>query len=140
MALPWNGMVIEGLLRYGYRTEAAELFSRLMSAVTQNLKLEHSFRQFYQADGGVGMGERDHLWGLPSPNLFLRIVGVEILAPGELIVRDFNPFPWPVTVKYHRMSVIREGDQTTLYLPGRPPQNLSGREARRISHSGSKPL
>jgi len=65
-----NGMVIEGLLRYGYRTEAAELFSRQMSAVIQNLKRERGFRQFYQAEGERAMGERDHLWGLPVTQPF----------------------------------------------------------------------
>jgi hypothetical protein len=140
LALPWSDLVIEGLLRYGFRTEAAELFTRLMTAVVANLKSERAFHQFYQAESGAGMGEHNHLWGLPQPNLLLRIAGIEILAPGELIVRDFNPFPWPVTVKYQRMSVTREGDQTQLSLPGRPPQNLSGREARRISLSGSEPL
>jgi hypothetical protein len=136
-AMPWNTLVIEGLLRYSYRTEAAELFSRLMAAVTQDLKNGHVFHQFYHAENGTGIGERDHLWGLPPVNLFLQIAGIEILAPGELIVREYNPFPWPVTVKYQRMSVTRNGDQTTFSLPGRPQQNLSGREARHISLAGS---
>jgi hypothetical protein len=133
MALPWNALVVEGLLNYGFRREAAELFGRLMNAVTNNLKREHNFRQLYQANTGTGMGERDHLWGLPPLDLFLKIIGIEKITPEEIIVRDFNPFPWPVTVQYQRMTIVREGEKTILTLPGRQPLTLSGREPRRIS-------
>ena len=70
--------------------------------------------------------------------LFLQIIGIEKISPGEIIVRDFNPFPWPVTVKYQRMSITREGDKTILNLPGRQPLILNGREARHISLFGSE--
>ena len=137
-ALPWNAFVIEGLLGYGFRTEAAELFARLMGAVVNSLKREQAFRQLYHASTGVGLGERDHLWGLMPVGLFLQIVGIEIVSPDELIVRDFNPFPRPVTVKYRRMTITREGEKTIISLPGRPPMTLTGREMRRISLFGSE--
>jgi hypothetical protein len=132
-ALPWNTLVIEGLLTYGFRTEAAELFARLMNAVTMTLKRDQAFRQLYHSSSGTGVGERDHLWGLPPVGLFLKIVGIEKITPAEIIVRDFNPFPWPVTVQYQRMTIIREGEKTILSLHGRRPLSLSGREPRRIS-------
>ena len=137
-ALPWNALIIQGLLDYGYRTEAAELFSRLMNALVPSLKRERSFRQYYQSETGAGQGERDHLWGFAPVGLFLQIIGIEKISPGEIIVRDFNPFPWPVTVKYQRMSITREGDKTILNLPGRQPLILNGREARHISLFGSE--
>ena len=137
-ALPWNALVIQGLLAYGYRTEAAELFTRLMNAVLASLKRERAFRQFYHAETGAGQGERDHLWGLVPVNLFLQIVGIEKITPSGLIVRDFNPFPWPVTVKYQRISIIREGERTVIHLPGRPPLTLTGREPRHIAFFGSE--
>jgi hypothetical protein len=65
--------------------------------------------------------------------LFLQIIGIEKITPSEIIVRDFNPFPWPVTVQYQRMTLIREGEKTILSLPGRQPLTLSGREPRRIT-------
>jgi hypothetical protein len=137
VALPWNALIIQGLLDYGYRTEAAELFTRLMNTVTPNLKRERAFRQYYQAETGMGQGERDHLWGFAPVGLFLKIIGIDKISPTEIIVRDFNPFPWPVTVKYQRMSIVREGEKTILNLPGRQPLILNGREARHISLDGS---
>ena len=38
--LPWNVLIGEGLLGYGLRAEAVLLTTRLMAAVTQNLKQE----------------------------------------------------------------------------------------------------
>ncbi len=137
-SLPWNALVIQGLLQYGFRTEAAELFTRLMNAVVRSLKQERAFRQFYQAETGIGQGERNHLWGLAPSALFLKIIGIEKLTPGELIVRDFNPFPWPVTVQYQRLTIIREGDKTIINLPGKQPLVLSGHEPRRVSFHRSE--
>jgi hypothetical protein len=132
-AMPWNTLVIEGLLRYGYRTEAAELFSRLMAAVIQNLKSEHVFHQFYHAESGSGIGERDHLWGLPPVDLFLQIAGIEILGPGELIVREYNPFPWPVTVKYRGLTILRQKDKTIVIFPDNQTVTVTDPEPRLVS-------
>jgi hypothetical protein len=135
VAMPWNVLIGEGLIQAGYRQEAAGLVTRLMQAVIRSLKQNHGFRQFYHAVTGQGMGERDHLWGLPPLGLFLRAAGFERISPREVIVRDFNPFLWPVTVKYQRMTITREGDKTTLSLPGRRPITITGTQAQRISLS-----
>ncbi len=135
VALPWNAWIGEGLLAAGYRREAADLVTRLMGAVTGSLKQNRGFRQFYHAASGQGLGERDHLWGLPPLGLFLRAAGLERITPSEIIVRGFNPFPWPIIVKYQRMTITREGEKTTLALPGRPPFTAGGQQVQRISLS-----
>jgi len=56
--LPWNQLLAEGLLEYGFRDEAASLFSRLMSAVLKSLKQNHTFYERYHAVTGSGLGER----------------------------------------------------------------------------------
>jgi hypothetical protein len=48
-------------------------------------------------------------------------------------VRGFNPFPWPITVKYQRVIVTRDGETTTLVLPGRLPLTVTGVQPQRIS-------
>ncbi len=45
--LPWNALIGEGLLAYGLREEAAQLTTRLMTAVIQNLKKQHAFFRAY---------------------------------------------------------------------------------------------
>jgi len=112
--LPWNHLIGEGLLAYGYRTEAAELLSRIMSAVIGCLKTEQCFRQYYHAGTGQGLGERNALTGLAPVGLFLETLGVRFISPHKVILQGFNPFPWPVTVKYRGSTVLRHKDKTTV--------------------------
>jgi toxin-antitoxin system PIN domain toxin len=79
--LPWNWLIARGLIRYGYREQAALLLTRLISAILKSLAQEHTFRRAYHADTGAGSGEYTALSGsapvgLPWPSLlgFLRIV------------------------------------------------------------------
>jgi hypothetical protein len=105
--LPWNLFVCEGLLQYGYRTEAARLFAYNMNAVIQSLKLNRAFHARYHAERGTGIGERNALSGLAPVGLFLKILGVEILSPTRVKLEAENPFPWDVTVRYRGLKVIR---------------------------------
>jgi hypothetical protein len=132
-SLPWNAMILSGLLRYGYRKEAAQLFTGLMDAAARSLKTERAFYQYYDAQTGQGRGERDHLAGMAPAGLFLKLIGVDLLTPDEILVRDFCPFPWTVTVKYRRIVLTRKGDQTTLTLPGITPLSFTGPGPHRIS-------
>ncbi|MBI4731182.1 MAG: hypothetical protein HY781_03475 [Chloroflexi bacterium] len=47
--LPWNALIGEGLLAYGFREEAAQLTARLMAAVIGNLKKQRAFYRSYHA-------------------------------------------------------------------------------------------
>jgi hypothetical protein len=78
--LPWNQLICEGMLAYGYRQEAARLVAHLMTGVIQNLKQNRVFYQHYHADTGQGLGERNALSGLAPVGLFLQVLGVQVLA------------------------------------------------------------
>ncbi|MCL4260875.1 MAG: hypothetical protein KJZ52_09640 [Anaerolineales bacterium] len=105
--LMWNLFICEGLLRYGFRKEAARLFERNMSAVIQNLKMNRAFYAGYHAERGAGIGERNVLSGLAPTGLFLKILGVEILSSTRVRLTGENPFPWDVTLRFKRLTVIR---------------------------------
>jgi hypothetical protein len=115
--LPWNQLIGEGLLAYGYRDEAADLVARLMATVIQNLKNNRAFYQYYHAERGSGLGERNALGGLAPVGLFLRVLGVEIQAPRSLRLSGLNPYPWPVTVKYRGLTVTCLSDRIEVALP-----------------------
>lgn len=115
--LPWNALVIEGLLQYGYREEAVDLLTRLMKAVTQSLKHEAAFRRYYHVESGQGVGERNALNGLTPLGLFLDVLGVRLISPRKVGVSGFNPFPLPVTVKYRGLTVLRQKDKTVVIFP-----------------------
>jgi len=115
--LPWNQLIGEGMLAYGYRREAARLVAHLMSAVIQNLKRSQAFYRNYHAETGAGLGERNALQGLAPVGLFLQTLGVKIISPMRVLISGENPFPWPVTVKYRGLTVIRHIDHTEILFP-----------------------
>ncbi len=113
----WNTLVGEGLLNYGYRTEAAELVSNMMSAVTQSLEMNKGLRSTYRSDNGLGNGERNALPGLAPMDLFLKTLGVALYSPGRIGLDGFNPFPWDVRVEYRGVTILCMKDQTIITFP-----------------------
>lgn len=115
--LPWNHLIGEGLLRYGFRKEAARLVAHLMGSVIPNLKRTQSFYRTYHAETGAGIGQRNALAGLAPVGLFLQTLGVEILSQNRVKLSGENPYPWPVTVKYRGLTVTRSMTQTEITFP-----------------------
>ena len=126
--LLWNTLAARGLLSYGFRQEAAELVSRLMAAVIQNLKSEACFRRYYHADTGRGVGERNALSGLAPLGLFLEILGVRLISPNRVALTGNNPFPWPVTIKYRGMTILRQKEKTVVIFPDGQTVDVSATE------------
>jgi hypothetical protein len=115
--LPWNSLIAEGLLDYGFQDEAAHITARLMNAVIQNLKERRAFYQRYDAESGAGIGERNALSGFAPVGLFLRTLGVTILAADRVRLEGRNPFPWPVTLRYKGLVVQRNLEDTAITFP-----------------------
>jgi hypothetical protein len=115
--LPWNVMVGEGLLMYGHHSEAAELISRMMGAIVENLKTEHSFRSHYHADEKRAAGQRNALTGLPPVGLFLQALGVNLISPWKVEISRHNPFPWPVRVKYRGVQIVSKEGEVVVTFP-----------------------
>ena len=114
VALPWNQLIGEGLLAYGFRVEATRLTAHLMNTVIQNLKQNHAFYQRYHAEKGTGTGERNSLHGLAPLGLFMQALGVTILSSTRVKLEGKNLFPWPVTIKYKGLVVVRGMEQTVV--------------------------
>lgn len=133
VAMFWNTLLVEGLLDYGYIAEAAELVTRLMDGPLESLRADGAFRERYNPDGPGAYGEPDHLGGLAPVHLFLRALGLHLIAPDRLELRGPNPFPWPVRVRWRGLEVLREpGDRTRVVLPDGESLELHGEEPRRI--------
>jgi hypothetical protein len=115
--LPWNQLLCEGMLAYGFRQEAARLVAHLMAGVIQNLKQMRAFYQRYHSDTGQGLGERNALSGLAPVGLFLQVLGVQVLSPTRVRLEGENPYPWPVTVQYKGLKVVRGLERTEVIFP-----------------------
>jgi len=114
----WSSLIGRGLLRYGYRREAAELVNRLMAAVISNLKKHKAFAHGYNVETGAGVGERNALQGLAPLSLFLETLGVRLISPFKVALEGHNPFPWPVTIQYRGLTLLREEKKTRVTFPG----------------------
>jgi hypothetical protein len=115
--LPWNQLIGEGLLAYGFRAEATRLTAHLMNAVIQNLKKNRSFYQRYHAEKGTGIGERNSLQGFAPVGLFMQALGVTILSQRKVKLEGRNLFPWAVTIKFKGLTIVRGLEQTTVTFP-----------------------
>lgn len=133
VSLPWNVLIGEGLVAYGYQDEAAQLVTRLMQAITQNLNKKGAFFRYYHAGTGEGFGERNALSGLAPLGLFLDALGVHPISPFQVYVAGFNPFPWPVTVKYRGLSILRRRDKTVITFPDGHTVTVKGPAPQMIS-------
>jgi len=112
-----NALLIEGLIQYGFRDLAAELMTNIMGAITKELNDNYSFRLLYNPITGNGVGERNALPGLAPINQFLQIVGIKIISPETFFIEGQNPFPWPVTVKYRGLTILKQNDKTSVVFP-----------------------
>jgi hypothetical protein len=110
----WNSLVCEGLLAVNRPQAALDLYSRQMEAVLQNLRQRHAFFAAYNAETGQPVGERNHLHGLPSPGLFLNLVGIRINQTNSVILQGNHLFPRPVTVKYKGMVIHRSATESSV--------------------------
>lgn len=126
--LPWNFLICEGLLRYGFRSDAARLFAHNMSAVIQNLKQNRAFYARYHAEKGTGIGERNALSGLASVGLFLKVLGIGILSSTRVKLEGSNPFPWDVTIQYKGLKVIRGTEKTEVVFANGKSVTVTERE------------
>jgi hypothetical protein len=115
--LPWNQLICEGMLAYGFRQEAARLVVHLMTGVILNLKQKRAFYQRYHAETGLGLGERNAVSGLAPVGLFLQVLGVQVLSSTSVRLEGDNPFPWPVTVQYRGLKIVRGLDRAEVRFP-----------------------
>ncbi len=134
--LPWNWMIAEGMVTYGYRKPAAALFENWMKAIVQSLKNNHAFHEAYHPVSGQGIGETNRLTGLPPIGFFLHLLGVNLIGDKRLILEALSPFSFPVTVQYRRITLTFLPDSTRINLPNGQTIVYNGEQAQEIVLTG----
>ena len=110
-------MIGEGLVRYGFLDEAAELTRRLMSACIHSLKHDHAFREAYNPDQLAGIGDKNHIWGVAPLHLFLEVLGVRLISPQKVWVRGEHPFKDPVTIRWRGLKLACQPNRFEVIFP-----------------------
>ena len=130
----WNSILIEGLLSYGFQDEAAQLMTKNMSAIIQNMKKQNSFRRHYHCRTGKGSGEINILNGLAPTGVFLASLGIRIITQNELFISGINPYPWPITIKYKGLTILRQEKSTSIIFPDGQTAELDSSEPHHIKN------
>ncbi len=104
--LPFNCMLLQGLLQYGYENAACQIVSNNLHAISKNLKLFHRMMQQYDASDGYGTGEYNIIIGAPPTSVFLKLAGINKWSRSEVIIDNISCFEKPITILY-RGNTIR---------------------------------
>jgi hypothetical protein len=122
----WNTMIGEALVDHGYLAEAVDLISRLMRAVLASLRKDKGFRESYDPDSEAAFGECGHLLGTAPVHLLLYVLGVRLISPRKVWLRNGNPFPWPVTLRWRGLDLRFEEDRCHVTFPNGQRQIVEG--------------
>ncbi len=131
--LPWTVLALKGMVKYGERKKAAEVFSRFMKAVVQAIGREMKLYQSYHSETGKPQGTSNTLLSLVPVGLFLEILGVNIISPTIVEVSGSNPFTWPVTVRYRGMTIVKQEKKTLVIFPSGESTTVDHDQFRRLS-------
>ncbi len=118
VSILWNHLIGEGLLTYGFQQESAELTTHLMKAVVKNLKERKCFMSRHYADTGQGAGDRHAIQCLAPLTLFLKTLGVRPYSSTKVALQGDHPFPWPVTIRYRGLNIVKDTQKTKVTFPG----------------------
>ncbi len=131
--LPGNALILDGLIQYEERLKAAEVFIRIMESVTKSIQKNMALNQSYHYETGKILGTQNSITSLVPTGLFLRILGVKILNPYLVEISGKNPFPWPVSIKYQGLIVIKQERKTLVIFPDGQNVTVDNDQYRRIS-------
>ncbi len=115
--LLWNVLLLEGLLRCSYQSQAAELFKRLLSAQIKALRRDRGFREGYNSETGEGLGDVDELAGIVPIRSFLSLIGLRIVNERRVWAGGIFAFEQPVTVRRGALRVTRSAEHTRVEFP-----------------------
>ena len=88
-----------------------------MKPVVKTLKADMTLRQSYHSETGKALGAQNSLTGLIPIGAFLNILGVNIITNSKVEISGHNPFPWPVTIKFQGLTVLRNLKKTIIIFP-----------------------
>ena len=133
--MPWNALVGEGMLQYGYQEEAAQLAQKLLDNAAQSLRRTQAFYRSYGSETASPGGERNVVSGLAPVGFYLQALGVQIISPTHVIINGVNPFTQPVTVSYRGLSIKRDNRNTVVTFPDGQTIRVTGPGSHDVSLS-----
>jgi hypothetical protein len=131
--LLFNNFIISGLIRYGAQKKAAELFTRIMNAVVMSMNTDLKLHRLYHGETGKPVGTANTLTSLMPISLFLKILGIKIYNSTKVEITGSNPFPWPVTIKFHGLTIVQQETKALIIFPDGQTATTENNQAQIIS-------
>jgi hypothetical protein len=131
-----NLLLAEGMVRYGYRAEAADLLRRLMGGILEGLRSDHAFRETYQPETPGGLGKRHHLGGVAPLSLFLDILGLRLRTPQRVDLEGSSPFEGRIVVRWRGIEVRKEAEDAQLVFPSGATAHVEGSKPVEVDAAG----
>lgn len=105
--LPLNQLLCQGLRDYGYHAEAVEIAARNREAMLGSFQRDGCFRKSYNVVNGIGCGEVNHAFGLPSPAAYLEEAGIRIFNPEKVLLSGQNGLGSTFECTFRGMKIDR---------------------------------
>lgn len=132
MHLPWNALLIDGLLRYGFIAEADQLVNQMMEVII-NLTSDHgTFYEIIQPGHRRGSGQRNHLLGLAPVGLYLRAQGIHIRSAGSIEVQGRSKYDRELDVLFQGTTIHRDDRRTVVRFADEQQVTLAAEESKII--------
>jgi hypothetical protein len=129
----FQSMVMDGLLQYGFQSEAGLLVNGMMEAIINIVKNTGSFSDTYDTETGKPSGDANTLFSLPPVGLFLRSLGLTIQSPRSILVCGSNPYPWDVEIQFRGTRILRGEQDVEITFQDGQTTHLKGPEMRHVS-------
>ncbi len=114
----WNARLGLALLAVGQAAESADLFRRVLAAQAAILKTEQTFRRFWDAQTGAGMGDAEVIQGTVSLDWFARLFNAFVIGPAQVAITGPSAFAdQAITWAQHGVRIVRDGDGTVITFP-----------------------
>ena len=130
-----NLMIGEGLIEYGYLSEAARLVDRLLAASIHSLRENRTFAEFYRPDEAGGDGILGHSSGVAPFSLFLDVLGVRLISSRKVALRGFNPFKRPIQLRYRGFEIRWNGDDARIVFPDGAETVVTGKQVHLVEET-----
>ncbi|HMN12551.1 MAG TPA: hypothetical protein PKD55_09530 [Bellilinea sp.] len=116
--LPYNLLLLQGLLDRGETEKASSILMDLATAIINNLRLNQEFVASIDAVTGKSLADYNNCTGFIPVDFFLQVAGVQLITPDKIIMSGLNPFPFNINVQFRGVRIECARNETKIKFRG----------------------
>ena len=122
--LYWLTLVCQGMIKAGYREQAATVLKRVLDMQSRTLARDGKLARFYHADEAKSFGDEHHVGGIAPLSLLHDLIGIRILSAEQAWLGGDFVWQRPVSVEQHGVAVSRSEQEIRIEFPSGHSQSL----------------